>query len=412
MRLSPLLLPLLLPACVGDHGGGPSFPFPTRTGHSITDTPQGHADRGVYDLGWDIDCRAWDEVGSLFDGIVTHVDPGGGGYGIYVDIRTDDGLSCRLAHFHEAVVTEGQRVAAAQVVGLCGNTGAVTPLGGGDGTHVHVACDDLDGDPLRLDSPSTWSLPDALTWGSAGGVVEVLAPTAGEVRSVGEEGSVAWTTDGADLDVHVEVYRDGVSCELQLAAREPASGAIPFSPLATMGICEVGAGSCGWQVGVSNDLASAFSDPFCIVPAGEPGPGDTGSGGGSDGDAPGDRDGDGVPDDSDLIHADGATLCVARSTFPSSDPGPFAAVGEGLSGGWSYSEANRADEVGDDVCFAFARGSYRVTFLSQRGEWSLYGPQQCGTAWTDAFCHRNTDGTYALGFDSSGESLSAWVGDE
>jgi murein DD-endopeptidase MepM/ murein hydrolase activator NlpD len=54
-----------------------------------------------------------------------------GGYGLTVDIRHGDGSVTRYAHQSRLVVRAGQQVAAGQVIGLVGSTGAST------GPHLH-----------------------------------------------------------------------------------------------------------------------------------------------------------------------------------------------------------------------------------------------------------------------------------
>jgi murein DD-endopeptidase MepM/ murein hydrolase activator NlpD len=54
-----------------------------------------------------------------------------GGYGTTVDIRHADGTTTRYAHQSRLLVRSGQQVAAGQVIGLVGSTGAST------GPHLH-----------------------------------------------------------------------------------------------------------------------------------------------------------------------------------------------------------------------------------------------------------------------------------
>ena len=54
-----------------------------------------------------------------------------GGYGTTVDIRHADGTTTRYAHQSRVLVRSGQQVAAGQVIGLVGSTGAST------GPHLH-----------------------------------------------------------------------------------------------------------------------------------------------------------------------------------------------------------------------------------------------------------------------------------
>ena len=69
-----------------------------------------------------------------FDGTITKTGNDSGGYGIYVEITSEDGFTVKYAHMSQLNVSEGQSVSEHDVVGLSGNTGAST------GPHVHVEC--------------------------------------------------------------------------------------------------------------------------------------------------------------------------------------------------------------------------------------------------------------------------------
>jgi hypothetical protein len=72
-----------------------------------------------------------------------------GGYGLTVDIRHGDGSVTRYAHQSRLVVRAGQQVAAGQVIGLVGSTGAST------GPHLHFEVR-IGGAPI---DPRTWLPP-------------------------------------------------------------------------------------------------------------------------------------------------------------------------------------------------------------------------------------------------------------
>jgi murein DD-endopeptidase MepM/ murein hydrolase activator NlpD len=92
-------------------------------------------------------------VVAVDDGLVTHARNDHGGYGVYVRLDHDWGITI-CGHLSAARVVEGQRVARGQVIGLSGNSG------NSDGPHLHFdvrlyPVDDLNGfggriDPLAL----------------------------------------------------------------------------------------------------------------------------------------------------------------------------------------------------------------------------------------------------------------------
>jgi murein DD-endopeptidase MepM/ murein hydrolase activator NlpD len=72
-----------------------------------------------------------------------------GGYGLAVDIRHGDGTVTRYAHQSRLLVRPGQQVAAGQVIGLVGSTGAST------GPHLHFEVQ-VGGGPI---DPLSWLPP-------------------------------------------------------------------------------------------------------------------------------------------------------------------------------------------------------------------------------------------------------------
>lgn len=122
-----------------------------------------------------------------------------------------------------------------------------------------------------------------------------------------------------------------------------------------------------------------------------------------------DDDHDGIANADDLITARGGTqLCLKRATLPAADAGPFVVVGEGL-GGWGYPSPNTAQVVGDDLCFTFPTGQFRITWRSATA-WAQYATF-CSTRH-DLFCGRDPSGSYGIGFASQAGQLVPTVGDE
>ncbi len=143
-------------------------PLPVGPAHGVTDTPAGHAARGVPDRNWDIDCGVGETVRSPASGTVVRVVDGLGtglanSYGNQVCVRhAGSGLICCIAHLQAGSlqVAEGCDVQAGAPLGGCGTSGSVIPLGGGDGSHVDVRCYDDAGTPFEQPHPDTWAAPD------------------------------------------------------------------------------------------------------------------------------------------------------------------------------------------------------------------------------------------------------------
>lgn len=81
--------------------------------------------------GTDIALNVGDTVVAAIDGTVTRVSNDPNGYGLWVELRHENGLSTRYAHLCRQLVTVGARVYAGQPVGLGGSTGNST------GPHLH-----------------------------------------------------------------------------------------------------------------------------------------------------------------------------------------------------------------------------------------------------------------------------------
>lgn len=96
--------------------------FGTRT-HPLTGTSRVHT-------GVDLGAAAGTPIRAAAAGTVVVAGPMGG-YGNAVDIRHADGTTTRYAHQSRLLVRAGQQVAAGQVIGLVGSTGAST------GPHLH-----------------------------------------------------------------------------------------------------------------------------------------------------------------------------------------------------------------------------------------------------------------------------------
>lgn len=101
-----------------------SSPFGNRI-HPIYGVPRFHA-------GVDLAAPLGTPIIAARGGVVTTTDYEAGGAGYYVNINHLDGVySTRYLHMTHYIVTEGQYVAAGQVIGYCGSTGAST------GPHLH-----------------------------------------------------------------------------------------------------------------------------------------------------------------------------------------------------------------------------------------------------------------------------------
>lgn len=406
MSRIPLVSVLALLSCttVADIGGYslvPGYPFASRAGRAITDTPDGHANRTsdpVYMRNWDIDCSAGEPMGAMVSGWVTVAESSSNtGYGRQVCVHDpDSGLDVCQSHMNAVEVVKDLWVNRGERIGTCGTTGAVYPMNGGDGSHVDVFARDTWGNPVELPHPDAWDpLATLVAPGTSEpeGSILVTAPTAGQWLRVGETSTIAWQAEGFGGLVRIELYRGGTAPEdvcLQLAATEPAdAGTYPFAPLERMGACEVDDG-CGWRVGISEATSgtpSAFSGSFCIESATV------------------------EPDEPEAgILAEGTVLCVVDA-FSSTDPGPFEAVGQGV-GSWSYDGSHPAWRDGDRVCRDFDdSGSYLVSFASASGAWADYG-DWCWES-RDAFCSWDDNNeSYGIGFASDGEELVPVAGDE
>lgn len=93
----------------------------------------------TFHTGKDIDCVRGDAILAAAKGKVTHA--GGDqsyGYGLYVIIDHNDGITSLYGHLSGFEVSVGSEVGSGQTIGWCGNTGfayAFSPQG--DGTHLH-----------------------------------------------------------------------------------------------------------------------------------------------------------------------------------------------------------------------------------------------------------------------------------
>lgn len=81
--------------------------------------------------GIDISLQTGDTVVAAIAGTVTRVSNDPGGYGLWVEVRHDNGLSTRYAHLSRQLVATGARVYAGTPLGLGGSTGNST------GPHLH-----------------------------------------------------------------------------------------------------------------------------------------------------------------------------------------------------------------------------------------------------------------------------------
>ena len=92
--------------------------------HPLTGTPRLH-------VGIDLGAPAGTPIRAAAAGTVVFAGTMGG-YGNTVDIRHGDGTTTRYAHQSRILIRSGQQVAAGQVIGLVGSTGAST------GPHLHL----------------------------------------------------------------------------------------------------------------------------------------------------------------------------------------------------------------------------------------------------------------------------------
>jgi murein DD-endopeptidase MepM/ murein hydrolase activator NlpD len=101
----------------------------------------------------DIDGKIGDPIFSFTDGTVlkAQTEAQSGGYGNSIIVQMSDGSTVRYAHLNNLPLKEGQQVYAGMVLGEMGNTGNVIPMGGGDGSHLHIEAKDADGNLIPLD---------------------------------------------------------------------------------------------------------------------------------------------------------------------------------------------------------------------------------------------------------------------
>ncbi len=101
----------------------------------------------------DIDGVIGDPIYSFTDGEVlkAQTEAESGGYGNSIVVQMEDGTSIRYAHLNNLPFEKGQTVFAGMVLGEMGNTGNVIPMGGGDGSHLHIEAKDKDGNLIALD---------------------------------------------------------------------------------------------------------------------------------------------------------------------------------------------------------------------------------------------------------------------
>jgi hypothetical protein len=129
-------------------------PFPEY--HVITQTPADHTYTNHEN--WDIDCVQNEAVLAPIAGEVVKVKFSDSGYGNSVGIEAPGWGTIHLNHLNSISVEKGCWVQPSDVVGTCGITGHVVPLGGGDGSHLDVYAVDPQGHDISLSSPSTWPL--------------------------------------------------------------------------------------------------------------------------------------------------------------------------------------------------------------------------------------------------------------
>lgn len=102
--------------------------------------------------GYDIDGKIGDPIPSLVAGTVV-VAKKDGGWGNTVVVEDSAGNQWRFAHLDQIGVSVGQTVGLNSLVGTMGNTGNVTAIGKGDGSHLHFEGKDAQGnliDPASI----------------------------------------------------------------------------------------------------------------------------------------------------------------------------------------------------------------------------------------------------------------------
>jgi hypothetical protein len=120
-----------------------------------------------------------------------------------------------------------------------------------------------------------------------------------------------------------------------------------------------------------------------------------------------------VPDDLNeqlsWIAVDGAKVGImVADVFPSSTNGEEVAVtGSGVNSSWTYDQSDLTDYNAStgQAWYQFSDGSYRVTYRTG-DEWAMYGTLCTSSTEASDLCHRNTDGSYALCFESWQDSIS------
>ncbi|MCA9661425.1 MAG: M23 family metallopeptidase [Myxococcales bacterium] len=145
----------------GDLGGenAPALVYPFAVEHAITQSPADH--KYTDHENWDVDCYDGEELRAPVSGLVVKAVHSATGYGNSIGIEVPGWGTMHLNHLHSIDVAEGCWVEASEVIGKCGKTGNVTPLGGGDGSHLDVYAVSLGGQNINLPSPALWPMgPD------------------------------------------------------------------------------------------------------------------------------------------------------------------------------------------------------------------------------------------------------------
>lgn len=182
----------------------------------------------------------YDDVYSVVSGIVT-VGYEDGGFGNYVMINADDGLTVIYAHLSEVEVGNGQNVVPGDNIGVSGNTGkssgphlhfelrqdgkAFNPMGWIEenkyGKTDDNTVDDIDNESKDL-IPS-YSLKEYLDYGFndnvAGFTYEIIGefPLRKEIKTIGDCNLLEHISDGADIygyvyfaeNRHIKIYNSG-----------------------------------------------------------------------------------------------------------------------------------------------------------------------------------------------------------
>lgn len=83
-------------------------------------------------MGVDLKAHTGDTVMAVFSGVVKSTVHGGGGYGNYIILEHDSGVTTLYAHLSKILVKEGEIVENGEIIALSGNTGRST------GPHLHL----------------------------------------------------------------------------------------------------------------------------------------------------------------------------------------------------------------------------------------------------------------------------------